>query len=653
MDRLALKKYFMSKEFKENYVYDGNDLGLTYKKDGSIFKVWAPTASDVSVNIYTTGSEAEGGEKLGTYPMTKGDKGVFVFDAKELGDLANRFYTYNVTVNGNTEETIDIYAKACGVNGNRGMIVDLDETNPEGFDADHRIKVDKADVVIYEVHVKDFSSQENSGVTEKNRGKFLAFTEQNTWLNGDESTGFPTCVNYLKQLGVTHVHLLPVYDFGSIDEASDLKDYNWGYDPMNYNIPEGSYSTNPYDGRVRINEFKQMVMGLHKAGIGVIMDVVYNHTYVLDTAFQKTVPYYYYRISEDGTMSDASCCGNETASEHDMYRKFMIDSVLYWAKEYHIDGFRFDLMGIHDTETLNIIREKLNTEIPDGKTILMYGEPWTAGPTALEEGYISAVTANAEHLTDGINIFSDDIRDTVKGSVFVKNDAAYVNLSDDESVTMVEKLKKALVLKNRVSYVSAHDNYTLYDKLILSTGDNAKVKSDYSYEKYCEDKIVYMTAVGDEKMYARHEEIVDMNKLAAGIVLTSGGMSFFQAGEEFLRTKQGIGDSYISPIEINQLDWVRACNNKDVVDYYKELIALRKKYKILANVNGKNKYEFVSLEGMKENCIAYKINNKLMVVFNPNTTDIKVNISGKVKRVFPSNAETFKIDKKSIAVYEI
>jgi pullulanase len=304
MTAAELKKYYISKEFTDNYIYEGKDLGVTYSKDGSVFKVWAPTATEVSVNIYTKGSEEEGGELEGTYSLTKGEKGVFVYDAKELGDLKNKFYTYNVTVDGVTKETWDVYAKACGVNSYRSMIVDLAETNPEGFENDKRLKINKSDAVIYELHIKDFSYDVCSGVKDEYRGKFKAFTQDDTWLCADKETGFPTCVNYLKDLGVTYVHLLPSYDYGSIDETKNDESFNWGYDPMNYNVPEGSYSTNPYDGRVRIREYKEMVQALHKAGIGVVMDVVYNHTYNTDSAFQNTVPYYYYRLNEDGSWSN-------------------------------------------------------------------------------------------------------------------------------------------------------------------------------------------------------------------------------------------------------------------------------------------------------------------------------------------------------------
>ena len=632
MTAAELKRYYSSKEFKDNCLYDGDDLGVKYNREGSLFKVWAPTASEVSVNLYTTGSEEEGGDKIGTYVMEKGDRGVFFFDAKDLGDLKNKYYTYNITVDGVTNETTDIYAKACGVNSKRSMVVDLEATNPPGFEKDKRLKIDKSEAIIYELHIKDFSSDVHSGIKEEYRGKYMAFTEKDTWLDGDEKTAFPTCVNYLKELGITYVHLLPSFDFGSIDEANDKNEFNWGYDPVSYNIPEGSYSTNPFDGNVRIREYKEMVKALHEAGIGVVMDVVYNHTFSLDSSFQKTVPYYYYRLNEDGSISNGSACGNETASEHEMFRKFMVDSIKYWAKEYHLDGFRFDLMGLHDTETMKAIREGLN-ELPDGEEIIMYGEPWVAGPTAMEAGYISSVTANEAHIDEDIYIFSDSIRDAIKGSVFEGNEPAYVNSKDSDSINFVNDVKNALTLKRRVSYTSAHDNYTLYDKLILSTDIVDKT-----------DK---------EHMFDRNEVLIKMNKLAAGIVFTSQGMSFFQAGEEFLRTKQGISDSYKSPIAINQLDWQRAYENRDIVEYYKELINIRKKYSILSNADGASEFKFFKINGVDDNVISFKVNDKLMVIYNPNTFDIDISSLDYKNKLLPSKSTKKVAEGKSVTIMEL
>lgn len=632
MTAAKLKKYFISKEFKDEYIYDGCDLGVTYSKEGSVFKVWAPTACKVSLNLYETGSMAEGGKCEGTYELTKMDKGVFAFDAKELGDLKNKFYTYSVTVDGKTSETVDVYTNACGVNCERSMIVDFNETNPDNWENDSRLHIKKSDAVIYELHIKDFSSDPNSGIAEEYRGKYKAFTFADTYLNGDKTTNFPTCVNYLKELGVTYVHLLPSCDFGSIDEATKNNDFNWGYDPMNYNVPEGSYSTNPYDGRVRIKEFKEMVQALHEAKIGVVMDVVYNHTYTTDSSFEKTVPHYYYRLNEDGTYSNGSACGNETCSEHEMYRKFMVDSLLFWAKEYHIDGFRFDLMGLHDTETMATIRHELN-KLPYGDEIILYGEPWMAGPSAMEKGYIPTTTENAKHIVKGVDIFSDSIRDAVKGSVFIEDEPAYINSSDDKSVAFVKDLKAALLLENRVAYVSAHDNFTLYDKLILSTDEVDKTDIEHLYD--------------------RNENLMKMSEMAAGIVFTSPGMAFFQAGEEFLRTKYGEGDSYNSPIAINQLDWKRAYTNKDVVEYYKKLIALRKKYPQLSNADGSSDVKFFYIAGADENVVSFTINDNLLIIYNPNVTSLDMSALDCKNNILGDENNTKIISPKTVAVYEI
>lgn len=627
-----LKRYFKSKEFKDRYLYNGEDLGADYKKTGTIFKVWAPTASKVSVNIYSAGSDEEGSEKIGTYDMERQDKGVYVFNSGDLGDLKNRYYTYNVTVDGETRETGDVYAKACGVNGNRSMIVDLKETNPEGFENDKRLKIDKSSAVIYELHIKDFSSDPHSGIREEFRGKYKAFTEEDTWLDGDKTTGFATCVNYLKELGVTYVHLLPAFDYESIDESVKSDDFNWGYDPKNFNVPEGSYSSNPFDGNVRIKEFKEMVMALHKANIGVVMDVVYNHTYNLASSFQKTVPYYYYRLNDDGTFSNGSACGNETCSEHEMYRKFMIDSVKYWATEYHIDGFRFDLMGLHDTDTLNAIREELD-KLPDGENIIMYGEPWLAGDSPMEEGFIPATTDNVEHLNKRISIFSDTIRDAVKGSVFYEEEPGYINAGEKDRKDFVEKIKGAVHLPQRVSYVSAHDNYTLYDKLVLSTDIADKTNS--------------------ETMFERNEDLARLSKFAAGIVFTTSGMAFFQAGEEFLRTKKGIGDSYKSPVSINRLDWLRAYENRDIIEYYKSLIRLRKQYKCLSNVEDKGKIEFINVGEKNENIVAFVLDDTLLVVYNPNSYDIKIDDISFRKTLIPEGENDKLVRANSIAIMEL
>ncbi|MDO4332850.1 MAG: type I pullulanase [Eubacteriales bacterium] len=563
---LQWKELFESEQFAQEYFYEGDDLGAAYEPEQTVFKVWAPTAERVELKLYKTGSDQEPGSGiLRQMPMARGEKGVW--QAAVKGDMAGVYYTYLVTADKETKECADIYGRACGVNGQRSMVADLAATNPDGWEQEHvalQTEKNPKSPVIYEVHVKDFSNDGHSGVPSGYRGKFKAFTCMQTGLDGDLSK--PTCVAYLKKLGITHVHLLPMYDYGSVDEADSAEQFNWGYDPVNYNVPEGSYSTDPFHGEVRIRECKEMIQALHSAGIRVVMDVVYNHTYSPDSWFQRTVPYYYYRLNEDGSFSNGSVCSNDTASERPMYRKFMTDSVVYWAKEYHLDGFRFDLMGLHDTETMNAIRKALN-ELPYGEQILMYGEPWAGGPTAMASGFQQAVKANVELLDEKIAIFNDDTRDSIKGSVFFAGEPGFVNGKEG----MEDKIRSSVLAwcdqkggyrphgpGQVISYVSAHDNYTLWDKLCL-------------------------TKCGEPDFRKRDEAVLVQNRLAAGIYFTCLGIPFFQAGEEGARTKLGISDSYCSSAGINQLDWTRIYEYNDLVEYYAGLIALHQDFSIWKN----------------------------------------------------------------------
>ena len=604
--------------------YSGNDLGATYTKNSTTFKVWAPTASRVAVKLYTTGSpEEEGATTLSTTAMTKGNNGVWSLTL--TGDKKNLYYTYLVTVDGVTRETADIYAKAAGVNGNRSMVVDLDSTDPDGWDKDEHILYDNStDAVVWEVHVRDFSSSETSGISVKYKGKYLAFTENGTTLNSEGEIS--TCIDYLKKLGVTHVQLLPVYDYATVDETKENSgEFNWGYDPKNYNVPEGSYSTNPYDGNTQITEFKQMIMALHNAGIGVIMDVVYNHTYTAEGSwFENTVPGYYYRMNSDGTFSDGSGCGNETASDHLMYRKYMIDSILYWTNEYHIDGFRFDLMGIHDITTMNEIRKALDTKVKDGTKIIMYGEPWAAD--SLGTTLPTAVRDNINKLDSRIGAFNDIYRDAVKGHVFNAHEKGFVQ---DGSC---KELLKSGILANTVSgttwakqptqavtYTSAHDNFTLYDKLILS------VKNDESYAQ-------------------RDNDIVDMNKMVAALTLTSQGTVFMQAGEEFARTKFGDENSFISSDKINQLDWSSLVKYADLNSYYSGLIDIRKNFKPFRDPTTTSA-KLVQFADTGDGVIAYTLENTLTkgkewsnvaVLFNANDSEQTVTLKAADGKTLPS-----------------
>ena len=638
-------RLFSTKEFEERYTYEGNDLGAVWTEDKTSFRLWAPTAEQVSLKLYHKGSEEEAagtGEEedlIRQVPMKRDVKGTWTVEIS--GDLNRTYYTYEVTAEGRTREAVDPYARATGVNGNRGMILNLSVTDPEGFSSEQRPKVlPPTDAIIYELHVRDFSADDSSGMS--NKGKFLAFTEQGTRNKHGEATG----IDYLKELGITHVHLLPVFDYATVDEAKSLKQgmepldvdryvneggnakedepqYNWGYDPKNYNVPEGSYATDPFDGAVRVKEFKQLVQALHARGIRVIMDVVYNHTYSLeDSAFQKCVPGYYYRKTSEGSYSDASACGNELASERSMVRRFIVDSVVYWAKEYYIDGFRFDLMGVHDCETMNQVRRALD-QIDPG--ILLYGEGWTAGASPLPEEQ-RAVKANMSKLDTRIAAFSDDMRDGIKGSVFIEADQGFVNGGEGKE----EMIKFGITAStphdqvdyNRtlsapwakepsqtVNYASAHDNLTLWDKLTLSAPDSSR------------------------------EDRLRMNLLSAAIVLTSQGIPLIHAGEELLRSKpldesgrHFDENSYRSPDRVNSIKWNDRTVNKEVLEYYKGLIAFRKAHKALRlerTEEIKSCLRFLDMEEPK--LIGYvidagKTDTTLCLIFNGNKDEKQVQL---------------------------
>lgn len=580
-------------------------LGALYTKKATTFKLWSPVADSVKVCIYKTGSDGEAGSQmLSNNPMKFSAKyGTWYLTLK--GDYKNMYYTYQVTVNGKTNEVVDPYAYAVGVNGNRGMIVDLDETDPKGWEKDSFNRVQYAtDAVVWEVSVRDFSASPTSGVSEKNRGKFLAFTETETTLNGDKNSDYSTCVEYLKELGVNYVQINPFYDFASIDESdTESEQYNWGYDPKNYNVPEGSYSSNPYDGRVRIKECKAMIQALHNAGIGVIMDVVYNHTYFSeDSFFNQIAPYYYHRFKEDGSWSNGSGCGNDVATERYMVRRYIRDSVTYWAKEYHIDGFRFDLMGLMDVDTMNTVRASLD-KLPGGVNILMYGEAWNM-TTAVSSVTQLANQGNMNLLNKRIGAFNDTSRDAIKGSNFNAADQGYVqkgaNKSGIRAAIDADGGGWATVPNQCVNYSSCHDNMTLYDKLTAS---------------------VY----GDEAYNERREDLVNMNKLSGAIVLMSRGMPFMLAGEEFCRTKMGDDNSYKSSVEINQIDWSYVQKYASVYDYYAGLIKLRNTVGVFSDATGKEStVEY--LDSDSKGSIAYSMTTPgkptMVVAFNGNTTQI-------------------------------
>ena len=532
---------------RENY-YTG-PLGPDYAPSGTCLRLWAPTAEAVTVTLYHKG---DGGAVLGTEPLVRGAHGVWSIWLP--GEQHGRYYTFAVTVNGITRETGDPYARAAGVNGVRSMIVDLARTAPSGWERDVRPNIPPAQRAVWEVSVRDFSQDAASGVRPAWRGKYMAFTQQGTTLHGDGI--HPTCLNYLKRLGVKYVQLMPIFDFGSVDEAKPLlRQYNWGYDPTNFNVPEGSYSTDPTRGEVRIRECREMIAALHAAGIGVVMDVVYNHTYRTENPLNNTVPYYFFRQNADGSFSNGSGCGNEFASERPMARRYLIDSILYWAKEYHIDGFRFDLMGLYDAESINAVRAALDS-LPGGRDILLYGEPWQGGASQLHR--YEANKANLAMLNERVGIFCDDTRDAIKGGCFDAREPGYVE-GKPGSFWDIGAAVAAWCRSDRlpphapsqiVSYVSTHDNFTLWDKLLC-----------VRYEK--------------PEFTARDTVALAQNRLAAGIYLTSFGLPFMQAGEEFARTKKGVGNSYRSSPALNRLDWNRAEQYHALVDYYRGLLALR------------------------------------------------------------------------------
>ena len=617
--------YFESKELNEKYNYDG-ELGVIYSKNSSEFKLWAPLAEQVELVLYGKDyNELEANKTI--IKMNRENRGVWRVKIDE--DLSGEYYNYLVRNNGKTYESVDPYAKAVSINGEKSMVIDMESTNPKGWSNDKKpILNDVTDSIIYEAHIRDLTKDEASGVITELRGKYIGAVLENSKIKG---TSITTGLDHLKELGITHIHLLPVFDYGSIDERYDSPDnYNWGYDPQNYNVPEGSYSTNPYEGAVRISEFKEMVYRFHQAGIRVVMDMVYNHTYNLESPLNLTVPGYYYRKDKYGCYSNGSGCGNETASERYMFRKYMIDSVLYWAKEYHIDGFRFDLMGLHDLETMRIIRNELNKV---DKSIIMYGEGWTCYDTPLNINE-SAVKNNICKFDDlQIAAFSDDARDSIKGSVFLKESLGFVNGGDnyEESIkyticasTKHDEIDLSKVVYSKsfwanepyqtITYDSAHDNNTLFDKLRMS----------------CKDE--------------NEEELLKMNKLAAAIVLTSQGISFLHEGEEFARVKENlqgeiIENSYNSSDYTNELKWLRKQRYIDLFNYYKGLIKLRKEYKAFrmnSNKEIQNNISFMAKgnEFKDNHIVGYIINiedyndsySKIAVIFNANKYNVEVDL---------------------------
>lgn len=611
-------------------VYTGKDLGVTWSPEKTVFKIWAPTASAVKLRLYAAG---EGGKALQTHNLTKAQQGVWELTINQ--DLKNQYYTFQTNINGRwLKERPDIYARTVGVNGKRGMIVDLASTNPKKWALDKKpAQKNFTDIIIYELHVRDLSMSANSGIEHK--GKFLGLAETKT----KSPDGTVTGLDHIKSLGVTHVHLLPSFDYNSIDETKpEAREYNWGYDPLNYNVPEGSYATDPYDGNVRIREFKKMVQTLHANGLRVILDVVYNHTCDTSANFNQFVPGYFYRHTAGGAYSNATGCGNETASEKAMMRQYMIESVVYWAKEYHLDGFRFDLMGVHDIETMNAISAALHKV---DTTIFIYGEGWAAGNSPLAED-LRAVKKNTSKL-DKIAVFSDDIRDGIKGGWSDVKSKGFVSGAPGKAESVkfgivgsvqhpqvdytkvnYSKAPWAAEPYQTITYVSCHDDNTLWDRLKISNPN------------------------------ASEAELIKMDKLANTIVFTSQGVAFLHAGEEMLRTKNGVANSFQSPDSINELDWSRKAKYKGVFNYYKSLIALRKHHPAFRMPSAQMIREHLKFIDTKdENLIAYQISGNangdnwrnIMVVLNGNTSSTKFSLpDGRWRLV----ADGRTIDEKSM-----
>lgn len=582
--------------------YTGRDLGASWSRERTLFKLWAPTAAAVRVILYATGSDDErGAALLGSVIMQPAGQGVW--QARVHGDWNGRYYVYALQFDGTEGEVLsaDPYARACGINGRRSMVIDLAAAAPDGWAEDRRPDIPPHARAVWETHVADFSADPAGGVPEAWRGKFLGFTAQDTCLDGDPAK--PTCLNYLKQLGVSHVQIMPMFDFGSTDEA-DPDAYNWGYDPVNYNVPEGAYSTDPWHGEVRVKECRAMIAAIHKAGLGVVMDVVYNHTYHADSWLERTVPGYYCRRTPDGSLTNGSGCGCDMASERSMMRKYIVDSCVYWAKEYHVDGFRFDLMALIDAETMNAVRAALDA-LPGGENILMYGEPWMGGGTCMDTGARPSDKGALDVLSDRIGFFCDGTRDAIKGGVFDAKSAGYVNGGLYYGVRILHAVDAwrdgadgfaPKASGQVVQYVSAHDNYTLWDKLKLVAGRTGFAAPD--------------------------ADLLAQNRMAAGIYLTCHGLPFLLSGEEFARTKNGDHNSYKGPLAVNRLDWRRAADLKPLVDFYRGLLAIRRSHPELSGAAGETAPIMLAMPGWLVGFVLEKAggDSELAVFYNPETT---------------------------------
>lgn len=593
-------------------------LGSQLLHDGTVFTVWSPSAAAITLRLFDTSDPKD--NPSATVALERAQDGAWQYRSAER--LAGTYYDYMLTFPASavsnvpsdaiinaaestvTIRTADPWAKASGVNGERSMVVNLDSTDPDGWLSDRSPDIPASQTVIWETHVGDFSNDPHGGFPEGHRGKFLAFTDAHTTLD-NQPGGFPTGIAYLKRLGVTHVQIMPFYDYGSVDEATGSP-YNWGYDPVAYDVPEGSYSTDPYDGAVRIRECKAMIAALHRAGIRVIMDVVYNHMYENDNEFERMAPGYFCRRDDAGGFANGSGCGNDMASERPMFSRFIVDSLVYWAREYHVDGFRFDLMGLLDTQTLNRARKELD-KLPGGESILMYGEPWSADKTNAEPSFTLADKQGRKLLDARIGWFCDESRDSIKGNVMLERKPGYVNGKPSEFAELVRHAlngwrgteAQGKQVGQTIQYVSAHDDLTLWDKLCLTMRDDP-AHADYD-------------ATGDV------QDILAANAIAAGLVLTSAGLPFMLSGEEFTRTKYGCDNSFDRSAELNWLDWGRASRLSSLIEWYRTLIGVRKTHP--AFYDGQR----IALD-CPEDVVAARVGDSLAVCANPTTDTVTIRL---------------------------
>ena len=575
-------QYFDSPQFQDDF-HCAAELGCFCTPRGTEFRLWAPTAQQVALRLFSTG-ETDTCLRM-IFPEREA-RGVWRYATGEIWD--GLYYDYLVTVDGVTRRTADPYARACGLNGARSMVLDLRGADPDGWTQD-RAPALPPETVIWEMHVKDFSWDPASGVPEPYRGKYKALCLEDTTLNGDGE--HPTCLAYLRRLGVTHVQLMPVFDYGSVDEGGAPDQFNWGYDPVNYNVPEGSYATDPRRGEVRVRELKQAVQALHKNGLRVIMDVVYNHTYRTDSWLERTVPGYYYRHNEDGSLSAGSGCGNDLASERSMCAQYILDSVLYWAEEYHIDGFRFDLMGLLDAQLMDRIRHELDRRYGPGEK-LMLGEPWSAGATAARPGTVLAGKDALAGMDERVAAFCDDTRDAIKGSLWSADAKGFVNGGGLDAGRLANCVRgwagcpggAAKAPSQTVNYLSCHDDWTLWDKLACA------------WQR-------------EPRFDVCPPELLRQNRLAAAMLFSCQGHLFLLSGEEFARTKQGLKNTYRSPLTVNMLDWTRAWDDQALADYYRGLIALRKRLPGLRDKSSQAGERILSVQTPAEDCAALAVDN--------------------------------------------